>query len=77
MGVEGLSKQVGFLNDEVHDHTRNLINMSKQYGNLDGIGKKWLNQIDFKGMLKKTQGSLTEANGMFFSARTSMTKANL
>ncbi len=77
VGLQRLSDQLGFINDQVVDHSKHLIQIKQQYSKLTNVGKQWLSSINFKDIVSGYKTSLTQFRGMFFSVFSQMSNVAL
>lgn len=77
VGLQKLSKQMGFINDQVVDHSKHLIQIKQQYSKLSNTAKQWLSSVNFGDIVSGYKTSLTEFRGMFFSSFARMSNVAL
>lgn len=77
VGLQKLTKQIGFINDQVVDHSKHLIQIKQQYSKLSNTAKKWLTSVNFGDIVEGYKTSLTQFRGMFFSSFAKMSQVAL
>ena len=77
VGLQKLSKQIGFINDQVVDHSKHLIQIKQQYSKLSNTAKQWLTSVNFGDIVAGYKSSLTQFRGMFFSSFARMSNVAL
>ena len=64
--------KIGNLDDDIVNHSRNLMNLAKSYANVSVVGKAWLNSVDYSKIIKSMKSSIVEYQGIFVKAYTKM-----
>ncbi len=77
VGLQKLTKQIGFINDQVVDHSKHLIQIKQEYSKLGDTAKKWLTSVNFGDIVEGYKTSLTQFRGMFFSSFAKMSQVAL
>lgn len=73
IGSERLSTQLGYINNDVVDFSKNLIKVKHDYMSLSQAGKYWLNSINFKSIYTNASKALNEHRGLFLGTYTKLT----
>lgn len=68
VGLQKLSKEIGFVNEQVVDHSKHLIQLKQDYSKLSNTAKAWLSAIDYKNIFEGYKSGITQFRGIFLSS---------
>ncbi len=77
VGFQRLSKEIGFVNDQVVDYSKHLIQIKQQHSKLSNTAKQWLSSISFDDIVEGYKTSLSQFRGMFFTSFSRMSDVAL